>query len=73
MSTVTSADGTKIGYETLGAGPALIIVDGAMCYRDNGPARGLAAQPAGSHTVRRSSSTTPARPARLILPRSPRR
>jgi pimeloyl-ACP methyl ester carboxylesterase len=42
MPTVTSADGTTIGYETLGSGPALILVDGAMCYRDFGPARPLA-------------------------------
>lgn len=34
-----SADGTAIAYETYGSGPALIFVDGAMCYRDFGPAR----------------------------------
>ena len=39
---VTSADGTSIAYETLGAGPALILVDGALCYRGSGPARPLA-------------------------------
>jgi pimeloyl-ACP methyl ester carboxylesterase len=51
MSTVTSADGTTIAYETLGSGPALILVDGAMCYRDLGPARGLAAAFADAYTV----------------------
>jgi len=51
MSTVTSADGTTIGYETVGSGPALILVDGAMCYRDFGPARGLAAVLADTYTV----------------------
>jgi len=51
MSTVTSADGTTIGYETLGSGPALILVDGAMCYRDFGPARGLAKELADTYTV----------------------
>jgi pimeloyl-ACP methyl ester carboxylesterase len=51
MPTVTSADGTTIAYETQGAGPALILVDGAMCYRDNGPARGLAAALADAFTV----------------------
>jgi pimeloyl-ACP methyl ester carboxylesterase len=51
MSTVTSADGTTIAYETLGRGPALILVDGAMCSRDFGPARGLAAALADSYTV----------------------
>src|SRR5262245_33409005 len=43
MPTVTSADGTAIAYETTGHGPALILVDGAMCYRDAGPMRPLAA------------------------------
>jgi pimeloyl-ACP methyl ester carboxylesterase len=51
MSTVTSADGTTIGYETIGTGPALILVDGALCYRDFGPARGLAKELADQYTV----------------------
>lgn len=42
MAFVTSKDGTKIAYETMGSGPPLILVDGAMCYRDNGPMRPLA-------------------------------
>lgn len=42
MSFVTSRDGTKIAYETQGSGPPLILVDGAMCYRDSGPMRPLA-------------------------------
>jgi pimeloyl-ACP methyl ester carboxylesterase len=50
-SYVTSADGTRIAYETLGTGPALILVDGAMCYRDFGPARGLATHLAADYTV----------------------
>ncbi|GAA3457056.1 alpha/beta fold hydrolase [Dactylosporangium matsuzakiense] len=37
MPTVTSADGTPIGYDTTGRGPALILVDGAMCLRAGGP------------------------------------
>ena len=51
MPTVTSADGTTIAYETHGTGPALILVDGAMCYRDSGPNRALAAALADTHTV----------------------
>src|SRR4029453_3553498 len=51
MSTVTSADGTTIAYETIGTGPALILVDGAMCYRDFGPARGFAKALADDYTV----------------------
>src|SRR3954466_2327253 len=42
MSIVTSADGTTIGYEKVGSGPALVLVDGAMCYRDFGPCRSAA-------------------------------
>ncbi len=33
MSTVTSKDGTRIAYDKTGAGPAVILVDGAMSYR----------------------------------------
>ena len=48
---VTSADGSRIAYEVTGSGPALVIVDGAMCQRAMGPSRGLAEQLAGSFTV----------------------
>jgi pimeloyl-ACP methyl ester carboxylesterase len=51
MPTVTSADGTTIAYETIGSGPALILVDGAMCHRASGPARPLAAALADTFTV----------------------
>jgi pimeloyl-ACP methyl ester carboxylesterase len=40
---VTSRDGTRIAYEIAGDGPALILVDGAFCYREFGPMRKLAA------------------------------
>jgi len=43
MPTVTSADGTTIAYERTGSGPALVLIDGAMCYRGAGPMRPLAA------------------------------
>ncbi len=38
MSTnfITSTDGTKIAYTQEGSGPALVLVDGAMCYRRAG-------------------------------------
>ena len=39
---VRSKDGTNIAYSRIGQGPALIIVDGAMCYRAFGPSRPLA-------------------------------
>ncbi|HKT06091.1 MAG TPA: alpha/beta fold hydrolase [Rugosimonospora sp.] len=43
LNEVTSADGTVIGYERTGSGPALVLVDGAMCYRGAGPLGALAA------------------------------
>jgi pimeloyl-ACP methyl ester carboxylesterase len=51
MPTVTSADGTTIDYETTGTGPALILIDGALCHRDFGPARSLARHLADHYTV----------------------
>jgi pimeloyl-ACP methyl ester carboxylesterase len=39
MTTVVSDDGTTIAYEKAGSGPAVVLVDGALCYRDFGPAR----------------------------------
>ena len=38
----TSADGTEIAYEVSGSGPALVLVDGALCQRSMGPSHGLA-------------------------------
>ncbi|WBU39091.1 alpha/beta fold hydrolase [Homoserinibacter sp. YIM 151385] len=46
-----SADGTRIAYETVGRGPLLVLVDGAMCARDFGPARDVAASLADAFTV----------------------
>jgi pimeloyl-ACP methyl ester carboxylesterase len=51
MPVVTSADGTTIAYESTGSGPALVLVDGAMCYRGAGPMRPLAALLRDSFTV----------------------
>jgi len=51
MTTVSSADGTPIPYEVTGDGPPLIIVDGAMCYRDSGPSRPLAQELKSDFTV----------------------
>lgn len=42
MSTLISNDGTFIAYEKRGTGPAVILVDGALCHRAFGPARPLA-------------------------------
>ncbi|MGO4594193.1 alpha/beta fold hydrolase [Leifsonia sp. 2TAF2] len=42
MSTVTSSDGTSIAYELDGSGPAIVLIDGAMCFRDAGPMRPIA-------------------------------
>jgi pimeloyl-ACP methyl ester carboxylesterase len=48
---VASADGTRIAYEVHGSGPALVLVDGALCQRSMGPARPLAARLAPSFAV----------------------
>src|SRR4051794_41382355 len=66
MPTVRSADGTDIGYEHTGDGPAVDLVDGALCHRAGGPMRPLAARLAAHFTVhtydrrgRGDSSDTP--------------
>lgn len=38
---VTSADGTEIAYDVNGSGPALVIVEGALCSRTMGTAKGI--------------------------------
>jgi pimeloyl-ACP methyl ester carboxylesterase len=38
---VTSADGTEIAYDVTGRGPALVIVEGALCHRALGAAKAL--------------------------------
>src|SRR5215472_15027384 len=40
MSTVTSADGTTIGYDARGEGQPLIMIDGATAYRAVSPTAG---------------------------------
>lgn len=37
MNRVISKDGTAIACTKIGQGPALLLVDGALCYRDSGP------------------------------------
>ena len=49
--TTTSADGTAIAYEKVGTGPALVLVDGAMCTRDFGPMRPVAKALSDAFTV----------------------
>lgn len=51
MSTIISRDGTSIAYDKAGKGPALILVDGALCYRTSGPSGPLAALLAQHFTV----------------------
>ena len=41
MSMINSKDGTRIAYEKKGSGPAVILVDGAICYRSFGPMQQL--------------------------------
>ncbi|MEU4523380.1 alpha/beta hydrolase [Amycolatopsis sp. NPDC024027] len=51
MTTTTSADGTKLAYTRAGSGPALVLVDGAMCYRGSSPNDALAKELAAHFTV----------------------
>jgi pimeloyl-ACP methyl ester carboxylesterase len=51
MNKVMSADGTAIVYDRAGQGPAVILVDGALCSRDQGPMPELAKQLASRFTV----------------------
>jgi pimeloyl-ACP methyl ester carboxylesterase len=40
--TTTSKDGTRIAFDRAGQGPAVIVVDGALCYRASGPSASVA-------------------------------
>jgi pimeloyl-ACP methyl ester carboxylesterase len=51
MDTVTSADGTAIAFTRAGTGPALLLIDGAMCHRAMGPMSALAQRLTGHFTV----------------------
>ncbi|WP_395295743.1 alpha/beta fold hydrolase [Kitasatospora hibisci] len=51
MTTVISADGTPIAYSATGTGPAVVLVDGALCHRTFGPSAAIAEQLATHHTV----------------------
>jgi pimeloyl-ACP methyl ester carboxylesterase len=51
MNHIQSADGTSIAYDRVGQGPALILVDGALCRRAFGPMTKLAQQLAPYFTV----------------------
>ena len=74
MRQVRSKDGTVIAYQRSGNGPALILVDGALCSRAFGPSQKIAALLTGQFTVytydRRgrgeSGDTPPYAPAREV-------
>jgi pimeloyl-ACP methyl ester carboxylesterase len=51
MQKVKSKDGTQIAYDRQGEGPALILVDGALCFRSFGPMPELASLLAPHFTV----------------------
>jgi pimeloyl-ACP methyl ester carboxylesterase len=46
-----SSDGTRIAFESNGSGPALVLVDGAMCHRRFGPAEPFTAALRDAYTV----------------------
>ena len=54
MNTVVSKDGTTIAYDRRGNGPALVLVDGALCSRAQGPMPDLAETLADRFTVNNS-------------------
>jgi pimeloyl-ACP methyl ester carboxylesterase len=74
LTYVTSKDGTRMAYERIGSGPALVLVDGALCSRAFGPSEKLASHLASRFTVYRydrrgrgdSGDTTPYSPAREV-------
>lgn len=47
--TVTSTDGTKIAFDRVGSGPAVILVSGATAYRAFDPSMGHLAELLGKH------------------------
>jgi pimeloyl-ACP methyl ester carboxylesterase len=47
----TSSDGTRIAFSREGEGPVLVLVDGAMCYRDFGPSQPFTEELKGEFTV----------------------
>ncbi|GAA4427287.1 alpha/beta fold hydrolase [Actinokineospora soli] len=51
MPHTTSADGTRIAYTATGSGPALVLVDGALCHRAFGPSADLVKALAPDFTV----------------------
>jgi pimeloyl-ACP methyl ester carboxylesterase len=51
MSTVVSKDGTRIAFTRVGDGSPVILVDGALCYRQMGQSGELAALLAKNFTV----------------------
>src|SRR5512138_3507227 len=51
MPTTTYRDGTTIAYSVTGSGPALVLVDGALCSRAFGPMPGYAKALADAFTV----------------------
>ena len=50
-STVRSKDGTSIAFDRVGTGPAVVLVDGALCHRRMGPMGSLATVLAPHFTV----------------------
>ena len=73
MSQVLSNDGTPIAYERSGSGPALILIDGALCSRAFGPSPKLAPLLANASPCSRTTAAAVARAAtRNLTPRSAR-
>jgi pimeloyl-ACP methyl ester carboxylesterase len=51
VASIRSEDGTAVAFEKTGGGPPVILVDGALSYREFGPSRPLAAELSRRFTV----------------------
>lgn len=51
METITAKDGTTIAIDRQGSGPAVVLVDGALCHRSSSPNQALAEALADRYTV----------------------
>jgi hypothetical protein len=63
MSTATSKNGASIGFDKIGAGPALILIDAAGGFRGFGPMQPLASDASDQRLLGWSRGLADALPA----------
>ena len=64
---VDSADGTAIAYDVTGTGPAVVVVEGALCQRAMGTAQALAPLLSGALHRLRLRPTRPGRERSMLV------